>query len=191
MISIELIRKEPELVKKRLSLKDSSLSLEPIIELDKEHRLNLSKANNLRSKRNKVTEDIARAKKDGLNTDKEILEMRKVCEEIKSIDLKVNELKESLDLNLLNLPNLPNDSVPIGLDERNNTVIHEWGEDKKLNFEIKSHLELGDKLNLFDFERGAKISGTGFPLFIGKGAKLERALINLSLIHISEPTRPY
>ena len=97
MISIELIRKEPELVKKRLSLKDSSLSLEPIIELDKEHRLNLSKANNLRSKRNKVTEDIARAKKDGLNNDKENLEMRKDFEEIKSIDLKVNKLKESYE----------------------------------------------------------------------------------------------
>ena len=181
MISIELIRKEPELVKKRLSLKDSSISLEAILELDKEYRLNLSKANNLRSKRNKVSEDIAKAKKNGLSADDEILAMRKVGEDIKSIELKVNELKESLDLNLLGLPNLPNDSVPKGLDQNNNKVIHEWGEDKKLNFEIKSHLDLGEKLNLFDFERGAKISGSGFPLFLGKGAKLERALINYML----------
>ncbi len=181
MISIELIRKEPELVKKRLSLKDSSISLESILELDKEYRLNLSKANNLRSKRNKVSEDIAKAKKNGLDTDKEILEMRKVGEDIKSIELKVNKLKESLDLNLLILPNLPNESVPKGLDETNNKVIREWGENKKINFEIKSHLELGTKLNLFDFERGAKISGSGFPLFMGKGAKLERALINYML----------
>ena len=181
MISIELIRKEPELVKKRLSLKDSSISLEIILDLDKEHRLNLSKANDLRSKRNKVSENIAKAKKAGLNTDKEILAMRKVGEDIKSIELKVNELKESLDINLLSLPNLPNESVPEGKEESDNKVIREWGDDKKFNYKIKTHLDLGEELNLFDFERGAKISGSGFPLFIGKGAKLERALINYML----------
>ena len=181
MISIELIRKEPELVKKRLSLKDSSLSLEIILELDKEYRLNLSRVNDLRSKRNKASEDIAKAKKAGLNTDKEILAMRKVGENIKSIELKVNELKESLETNLLSLPNLPNESVPQGTDQSYNKVIREWGDDKKFNYKIKSHLDLGEELNLFDFERGAKISGSGFPLFIGKGAKFERALINYML----------
>ena len=181
MISIELIRKDPEFVQKNLSLKDNSISLDSIIKLDKEHRMNLSKANELRSKRNKVSEKIANAKKTGENTDNQILSMRKVGEEIKSIELKVNELKESLNINLLSLPNLPNESVPEGKDENSNKVIREWGKDKKINFEIKSHLELGQKLNLFDFERGAKISGSGFPLYTGKGAKLERALINYML----------
>jgi len=181
MISIELIRKDPEFVQKSLSLKDNSISLDSIIKLDKEHRMNLSKANELRSKRNKVSEKIANAKKTGENTDNQILSMRKVGEEIKSIELKVNELKESLNINLLSLPNLPNESVPEGTDENSNKVIREWGKDKKINFEIKSHLELGQKLNLFDFERGAKISGSGFPLYTGKGAKLERALINYML----------
>jgi seryl-tRNA synthetase len=181
MISIELIRKEPSLVQKKLSLKDNSLSLKTTLKLDKEYRFNLSKGNELRSKRNKVSEDIAKAKKSGLNVDVEILAMRKVSEDIKSLELKVNKLKESLDTNLLSLPNLPNDSVPEGVDETSNKIIREWGEDKKLDFEIKSHLNLGEKLNLFDFERGAKISGSGFPLFIGKGAKLERALINYML----------
>ncbi len=181
MISIELIRKDPEFVQKSLSLKDNSISLDSIIKLDKEHRMNLFKANELRSKRNKVSEKIANAKKTGENTDNQILSMRKVGEEIKSIELKVNELKESLNINLLSLPNLPNESVPEGKDENSNKVIREWGKDKKINFEIKSHLELGQKLNLFDFERGAKISGSGFPLYTGKGAKLERALINYML----------
>ncbi|MBT4783752.1 MAG: serine--tRNA ligase [Candidatus Marinimicrobia bacterium] len=181
MISIELIRKDPDFVQKSLSLKDNSISLDSIIKLDKEHRMNLSKANELRSKRNKVSEKIANAKKTGENTDNQILSMRKVGEEIKSIELKVNELKESLNINLLSLPNLPNESVPEGKDENSNKVIREWGKDKKINFEIKSHLELGQKLNLFDFERGAKISGSGFPLYTGKGAKLERALINYML----------
>ena len=181
MISIELIRKDPEFVQKSLSLKDNSISLDSIIKLDKEHRMNLSKANELRSKRNKVSEKIANAKKTGENVDNQILSMRKVGEEIKSIELKVSELKESLNINLLSLPNLPNESVPEGKDENSNKVIREWGKDKKINFEIKSHLELGQKLNLFDFERGAKISGSGFPLYTGKGAKLERALINYML----------
>ena len=157
------------------------ISLEIILELDKEHRLNLSKANELRSKRNKVSENIAKAKTTGENADNEILAMRKVGEEIKSIEIKVNELKESLDTNLLSLPNLPNKSVSEGKDENSNKVIREWGEDKQINFEIKSHLDLGQKLNLFDFERAAKISGSGFPLYTGKGAKLERALINYML----------
>ena len=181
MISIELIRKEPSLVQKKLSLKDNSLSLETTLKLDKEYRSNLSKLNELRSKRNKASEDIAKAKKSSLNVDVEILVTRKLSEDIKSLELKVNKLKESLDTNLLSLPNLPNDSVPEGLDKNSNNIIREWGEDKKFDFEIKSHLDLGEKLNLFDFERGAKISGSGFPLFIGKGAKLERALINYML----------
>ena len=133
MISIELIRKDPEFVQKSLSLKDNSISLDIIIKLDKEHRMNLSKANELRSKRNKVSEKIANAKKTGENTDNQILSMRKVGEEIKSIELKVNELKESLNINLLSLPNLPNESVPEGKDENSNKVIREWGKDKKIN----------------------------------------------------------
>jgi len=181
MISIELIRREPKLVQERLALKDNSISLETILELDKEYRFNLSKVNELRSKRNKVSEDIAKARKADISADEEILAMRKVGEDIKSFELKVNQLKESLDTNLLSLPNLPNEYVPKGIDDSCNKVVRECGEAKELNFKIKSHLELGKELNLFDFERGAKISGSGFPLFIGKGAKLERALINYML----------
>ena len=181
MISIELIRREPKLVQERLALKDNLISLETILELDKEYRFNLSKVNELRSKRNKVSEDIAKARKADISADEEILAMRKVGEDIKSIELKVNQLKESLDTNLLSLPNLPNEYVPKGIDDSCNKVVRECGEAKELNFKIKSHLELGKELNLFDFERGAKISGSGFPLFIGKGAKLERALINYML----------
>ena len=181
MISIELIRREPKLVQERLALKDNLISLETILELDKEYRFNLSKVNELRSKRNKVSEDIAQARKADISADEEILAMRKVGEDIKSIELKVNQLKESLDTNLLSLPNLPNEYVPKGIDDSCNKVVRECGEAKELNFKIKSHLELGKELNLFDFERGAKISGSGFPLFIGKGAKLERALINYML----------
>ena len=107
--------------------------------------------------------------------------MRQVGDKIKSLEQKANGYKEKLDTSLLELPNLPHESVPEGKNEKNNKIIREWGKPKKQNFEIKSHMELGEKLGLFDFERAAKISGSGFPLYTDKGAKLERALINYML----------
>ena len=149
--------------------------------MDQSYRVNLSSANDLRSKRNKVSEDIAKAKRAGENVDDDIEAMRQVGDKIKSLEQKANGYKEKLDTSLLELPNLPHESVPEGKNEKNNKIIREWGKPKKQNFEIKSHIELGEKLGLFDFERAAKISGSGFPLYTDKGAKLERALINYML----------
>ena len=181
MISIDLIRNDPVFVQKQLSLKENAISLDTILKLDQSYRVNLSSANDLRSKRNKVSEDIAKAKRAGENVDDDIEAMRQVGDKIKSLEQKANGYKEKLDTSLLELPNLPHESVPEGKNEKNNKIIREWGKPKKQNFEIKSHIELGEKLGLFDFERAAKISGSGFPLYTDKGAKLERALINYML----------
>ena len=181
MISIDLIRNDPVFVQKQLSLKDNLISLDTILKLDQSYRANLSSVNDLRSKRNKVSEDIAKAKRAGENADDDIAAMRQVGDKIKSLEQKANGYKEELDTNLLELPNLPHKSVPEGKDEKNNKIIREWGKPKEQNFEIKSHLALGEELGLFDFERAAKISGSGFPLYTDKGAKLERALINYML----------
>ena len=181
MISIELIREEPNLIQKKLSLKDNSISLDLILQLDKSYRINLSAVNVLRSKRNKVSEEIAKARKSGNTADISIKSMRKVGDEIKFLEEKASELKIDLETQLLKLPNLPHDSVPRGKDQSGNEIVREWGEINEKGFQIQSHLELGESLNLFDFERGSKISGSGFPLYIGKGARLERALINYML----------
>ena len=181
MISIDLIRNDPVFVQKQLSLKENAISLDTILKLDQSYRVNLSSANDLRSKRNKVSEDIAKAKRAGENVDDDIEAMRQVGDKIKSLEQKANGYKEKLDRSLLELPNLPHESVPEGKNEKNNKIIREWGKPKEQNFEIKSHLELGEELGLFDFERAAKISGSGFPLYTDKGAKLERALINYML----------
>ena len=181
MISIDLIRNDPVFVQKQLSLKENEISLDTILKLDQSYRVNLSSANDLRSKRNKVSEDIAKAKRAGENVDDDIEAMRQVGDKIKSLEQKANGYKEKLDTSLLELPNLPHESVPEGKNEKNNKIIREWGKPKKQNFEIKSHIALGEKLGLFDFERAAKISGSGFPLYTDKGAKLERALINYML----------
>ena len=181
MISIDLIRNDPVFVQKQLSLKENAISLDTILKLDQSYRVNLSSANDLRSKRNKVSEDIAKAKRAGENVDDDIEAMRQVGDKIKSLEQKANGYKEKLDTSLLELPNLPHESVPEGKNEKNNKIIREWGKPKEQNFEIKSHLALGEELGLFDFERAAKISGSGFPLYTDKGAKLERALINYML----------
>ena len=136
MISIDLIRNDPVFVQKQLSLKDNSISLDTIIKLDQSYRTNLSRVNDLRSKRNKVSEDIANAKRAGKNTDDDIVAMRQVSDKIKSLEQKANGYKEELDTSLLGLPNLPHESVPEGKDEKNNKIIREWGKPKDQNFEI-------------------------------------------------------
>ena len=181
MIPIEQIRNNIEYVKKQLALKGDPKSVDTIFSLDKSYRSYISKSNELRAKRNQVSDKISVAKKSGDTADKEIKDMRIVGEEIKSIEEKANETKSKLDELLLRLPNLPHESTPEGKDETENKLIREWGEETKTEHELKTHLDLGDDLDLFDFEAAAKISGSGFPLYKGKGAKLERALINYML----------
>ena len=181
MISIEKIRNDVENVRKQLSLKGDTSSIDTIVSLDESYRSHISKSNELRAKRNKVSEEIAVAKKSGKSADQEVAAMRQVGDEIKLIEQKANEIKNELDNLLLFLPNLPHKSTPVGKDNTDNKLVREWGEEIKKDFVLKTHLELGNALGLFDFEAAAKISGSGFPLYKDKGAKLERALINFML----------
>jgi len=181
MISIEQIRNNPVYIKERLSLKGDNNSIDSILVLDKSYRSYISKSNELRAKRNQVSDKIAETKKSGKNADNDIKAMREVGNEIKALEDKANELKIELNELLLRLPNLPHESVPEGKDNTENKILRESGDKLNQDFELKSHLELGKKLNLFDFDTASKISGSGFPLYIGEGAKLERALINYML----------
>ena len=181
MLSIEIIRNSPKEVEQRLSSKGEKLLINKIIKLDESYRTDLAQANEMRAKRNVASDKIAQAKKIGEKSDKAIIAMRKLSQEIKLLEEKTQSFKNELDQLLLELPNMPHESVPEGKDEKNNQLVREWGEILDRDFNITAHLELGKALNLFDFERGAKISGSGFPLYTGKGAKLERALINFML----------
>ena len=181
MISIDLIRKQTDLVQEKLTCKGENISLDNLLKLDGEYREHLSKANDLRAERNKASEDIAKAKRAGENANEAISAMRSVGDEIKSLEEKAQSLKSEIDENLLGIPNLPHDSVPTGEGTSDNVEVRQWGTPLESDFELKDHLTLGENLGLFDFERGAKISGSGFPLYTGKGAKLERALINYML----------
>jgi len=181
MLSIDIIRNNPKEVEQGLARKGEKLLISEIIKLDESYRSDLAQANEMRAERNLASDKIARAKKLGENSDKAINAMRKLSQQIKVLEEKTQSSKNELDQLLLGLPNIPHESVPEGKDEKNNQLVREWGETLDRDFNIIAHLELGKALSLFDFERGAKISGSGFPLYTGKGAKLERALINFML----------
>ncbi len=181
MISIDLIRNNLDQLTIALSSKGYNENLDEAVELDSYIRKSLSTANELRAERNKVSDQIALIKKKGGDAQGMIKSMREVGESIKKIENKIGISKEKLEDILLNVPNPPHNSVPIGNDEKENKVVSIWGEDISFNFDIKSHVEIGNQLGLFDFDQASKISGSGFPLYKSKGALLERGLINFML----------
>ena len=181
MISIDVIRNNLDQLTIALSSKGYNENLDEAVELDSYIRKSLSTANELRAERNKVSDQIALIKKKGGDAQGMIKSMREVGESIKKIENKIGISKEKLDDILLNVPNPPHNSVPIGNDEKENKVVSSWGEDISFNFDIKSHVEIGNQLGLFDFDQASKISGSGFPLYKSKGALLERGLINFML----------
>ena len=181
MISVERIRNNFEALKSSLISKGYNDDLSEIISIDKDYRASLSIVNDLRAERNKVTDQIAELKKTKQDAVDKIVSMKAVGGKIKDLEAEISEKKEKLDELILNLPNIPHESVPHGSNESKNKVIYEWGEENTQRFNLKTHLSLGSNLKLFDFERSAKLSGSGFPLYTGKGALLERSLINFML----------
>jgi seryl-tRNA synthetase len=187
MLDLKFIRENPEVVKNAIRLKGEKDTVDEILKLDERRRELIKKGDALKARRNDVTEEIANLKKQGKDATDLIEEMRKVSDEIKSIDAELKKVETELENLLLWLPNIPHSSVPIGKDASDNVVVRVWGEIPEFDFEIKDHLTLGKKLGIIDFERGAKLTGSGFPLYIGKGATLERALINFMLdLHIQK-----
>ena len=181
MIAIEFIRNNADIVKEKLASKKENLSIDKLLMLDKDYRSLVTEVNDLRSYRNTVSKKIASLKKNKKSANSEIAKMKEVGLSISNIEKESNKIKESIDSILLNIPNLPHDSTPNGIGSKDNKLVREFGKLKKTDYKIKNHIELGRDLNLFDFDRAAKISGSGFPLYTNRGAKLERALINYML----------
>ena len=187
MLSLTRIRNNPDQIKAGLEAKNESIDLDKILKLDEEHRDKIHQLNEMRAERNCASEAIADEKRAGKDSDDGIAAMRKVSDAIKDLEKEVSNLGQTLDEQLELIPNIPHDTVPVGQDESANQVIREWGEPLAADFDLKSHVEIGLELNLFDLERGSKISGSGFPLLMGLGAKLERILINFMLeLHVQK-----
>ena len=181
MLSLSRIRENTDAVERGVSLKGEDIDFSLLLNLDEQHRKLLTEINDFRAKRNKASEEIANVKRAGGDAVEAITAMREVGEQIKSLESEADDLQEKIKSTVEVIPNVPHESVPIGSSEKDNKVVREWGEKPEFDYTIKDHIEIGTSLRLFDFERSAKISGTGFPLFTGQGAKLERALINFML----------
>ncbi len=191
MIDIKLLRENPEFVKERLKTRDLSLAVlvDEVLDVDKERRLLIAEVEKLKAEKNKLSKEIGRLFKEGKKEEAEKLKQQVQAknEKIEKLEKELKKIEEKFNKLLLSIPNLPHESVPIGEDESQNVEIRKWGEPRKFDFEPLPHWEIGEKLGILDFERGAKLAGSRFTVMFEKAARLERALINFMLdIHTKE-----
>ena len=181
MIDIKLIRENPEKINELLKRRNPELSIDKVLEIDADRRKIQAEADELRSKRKNESQKIGMMKKNGENTDAIQEEVRTLGDEIKALEEKQIELDNAQKDLLLHIPNIPDETTPIGKSEDDNPTVSTWGEPTKFDFEFKPHWDLCEEKNLVDFERGVKLSQSRFTLYRGKGAKLERAIIQFFL----------
>ena len=177
MIDINIVREKPEILKNSLENRQMDPSVvDRLAELDKNWRAVLTETEVLKAERNKVSKEIGKTK-DKLERDQKIAEMRVVGEKIAALDARVKEIEISLDNLIATIPNILDDSVPLGKDETENIVVRQVGEKPTYDFKPLPHWELGPNLGIIDFEQGVKITGSRFYVLSGAGARLQRALI--------------
>ena len=187
MLDIKLIRENPEKINELLKRRNPELSIDTIIAIDADRRKVQAQADELRAKRKSESQKIGMMKKNGENTDAIQEEVRTLGDEVKALEEKQVELDNIQRDMLLRTPNTPDESTPIGTSEDDNIPVKYWGEPTKFNFEAKAHWDICEEKNLVDFERGVKISQSRFTLYRGKGARLERAIIQFFLdLHTEE-----
>ncbi len=186
MLDIKLIRGNPTEIEKKLQTKDPEASLKKILSFDEEIRALKAESEELKTGRNQSAKEIGKLKRKGEDTTNLLKTIEGVKEKISTLDHKLSELEEQLNFELGCLPNLPADDIKASLDPQENVLIKSVGTKPFFSFQPKNHMELNEKLQLFDFKRGAKIGGSGWPSYRGMGARLEWALINFMIdTHVS------
>ncbi len=187
MLEIKFVSQNLSAVKNAMEVRGYQIDLEAFKQCDDERRAILQEIESLRHERNVVSDRIAMMKKAGEDSESLVLEMRAVASKIKDLDRQLAENQQTVSDVMLGIPNMPHPSVPIGADESDNPVVRTAGDLPGFEFEPKAHWEIGSQLNILDFDRASKITGARFPLYLGAGARLERALINFMLdIHTAE-----
>ena len=184
MLDIKFIRENPEIVRQGIKNKNEADKLDDLLKLDEQRRELILKTDELKHKRNEASSQIPKMKKAGEDVTSILAEMKSVSDQIAHLDSQLKEIEQKVEDILMFIPNMPHESVPVGKSSADNVEVRQWlpeGFSFTKSEKVLDHIELGKKLKILDFERGAKISGSGFPLYIGKGATLERALINFML----------
>jgi seryl-tRNA synthetase len=187
MLDLKFIRSNLDKVKEMLKNRGYDLDISVFESVDEERREILTTLESLRHQRNRVSDDIASMKKKGEDASQIIGEMKKVSAEIKEREAELSQVEDKINPFLMIVPNMPHESVAIGVDENDNPEIRKWGEIREMDFEPLPHWEIGERLDILDFARASKIAGARFALYRGAGALLERALINFMLdVHTRE-----
>lgn len=187
MLDLKFIRENPALVKKGIKNKNETAEIDKILALDAERRKILQKDEKLKHERNVLSQKVSQLKKEKKDASKIIEKTREIGKKIKEFDERLKEIAGELAYELDRVPNLPHPSVPVGKTPAQNVVIRAWGKLPEFDYEISDHLKIADRLDILDFNAGSKITGRGFPVYKGMGARLERTLINFMLdVHSSE-----
>lgn len=185
MLDIKFIRQNTELVRKKMLERGQEMDMAPFLNLDTRRRDILQEVEKLRNDRNIVSKEIGEKKKKKEDASEQIARMGDVSARIKSLDDELKKVEEELNAMVMVIPNLPHESVEYGNSSEDNPVVRVWGEKPQFSFTPKPHWDIGEDLKILDFERGAKITGARFTLYMGMGAMLERAIINFMLdLHI-------
>lgn len=188
MLDIKRIREDFEGVKAAVERRcQGSYGIENVPAMDKKRRELLSVVEQMKNRQSTVSKEIPKMKKAGEDTTEIMAEMKKLSDEIKELDAQVSEVEAQLKEAMLNIPNTPAAAVPDGADDSENVEVKRFGEPRVFDFEHKAHWDIGTDLDILDFERAAKLSGTRFTVYKGKGARLERSVINFMLnLHTEE-----
>lgn len=188
MLDIKVIREDYEGVKKSVESRGKGdFGLPAVKELDEKRRSLLSVVEQMKNKQSVTSKEIPKLKKEGKDTSEVMAEMKKLSGEIKKLDEELGEIEERLRLAILNIPNTPAADVPVGQDDSDNIEVRRNGTPAEFDFEAKAHWDIGEELDILDFERASKISGTRFTIYKGAGARLERSVINFMLdLHTEE-----
>lgn len=181
MLDIKILRTEPDRIREALKKRNNDLDITPAIELDLARREILTQVEKKKAQQNEISKKIPQMKKAGEDTSAIFAEMKELSNEIKADDEKVREIDAKLRDFMLRIPNIPNDSCPVGTDDSENEEIRRNGTPREFTFEPKAHWDIGTGLDILDFERGTKIAGTRFTVYKGLGARLERAVIQYFL----------
>ena len=177
MIDIKLIREQPDVVQQNCTKKNDGSDIDRVVSLDVRRREIIQRVEDLKSKRNNVSQEVAVLKKSGGDASDLIIAMRDVGEEIKGLDEELRSVEEEIESLMLRIPNIAHESVPVGRDASANLEVRRQGTCLEKEYRV-DHIEISKRLGILDFERGAKVTGAGFGFYVGKGARLERALIN-------------
>ncbi len=188
MLNIKQLRDQLTDIKNKLAKRGGDQSyLESFAVMDQQKRELIVQSEELKKQRNMVSREISELKKAKQDAQDKIMEMRRVGEKIKQLDEEIRQLDRKMNQILLTIPNIPHESVPVGQSEEENMPVRYWGEIPQFSFKAKPHWEIGQALNIIDFERAAKVSGSRYVYYLGLGAQLERALINFMLdLHTTE-----